>query len=285
MALTMVGGTFPSRVRTARPERQAYPPSCRCRCTRATVRNGVAPAFSASVRGFALAAAILVTNLFPSRATAAPWSVFLVPQASIPINLMTDYYGPSPSLGIGVGFERESVEFRLTGRYTALRSTVSALPETAKYLNNPATPRYDPTWIPTWVTSLDGTVHHVSLTADLVIPRAFDIRWLRLIGGLGVGVRRLNEGRQFDETTLDEHRTEIRTRIRRGFGEPTVDLVGRIGVEIRIWEARTWSLWGEALYEASYAEINPPGISLDLRVDEMIRTGLVFALNRGRHRN
>jgi hypothetical protein len=153
-------------------------------------------------------------------------------------------------------------------------------------MNDPATPGYDPTWVPiTWANDLGGVVHHGSLAAEIALPAAFGVRRLGLIGGVGVGLRRLSEGRVFQEEMLGEDQFPVRIRVRKGVGEPTVDLVGRLGIGLALWETPRWSLSAEARYQASFAAINPPGISLDLRIDEVLQAGLVLTYDPRPHRH
>lgn len=252
--------------------------------SRTTVGNSILCHFRTGLRDLALAAVVFVAGPVPSHVHAASWSVLAAPQATAPVGAMAHYFGWSPSIGVGAALDRGSAQVRLVGRYTALRSRVSALPETTKYMDNPETPQYDRMWIPTkWSTGLGGTVHHGSLVAELVIPQAFGLRWLRLVGGAGVATRKLNEGRQFEETMVDEHLMEVRTRVRKGIGESTVDLVGRLGIEVRVWETRRWSAWGGVSYQASFTEINAPGVPLDMRVDEVVQTGVFLCYHFGTH--
>ena len=205
-------------------------------------------------RGLSFAAGFCLASVLPLAAQARPWYCSLAPHASLPLTTMRESFGPSPTVALALGMASQPVGYRLAVAYTALHSTVDSLP---------------------------GTVHHGSVTADLIVPQAFTIRRLFLLGGVGLALRRLHEGRVIEERTTTREGYTVTTYPRVGFDEPVLDLVARLGMEIRLWRTARWSLAAEAIYQASYVLKNPPGVSLDLRVDELIQAGLVVSLHLG----
>jgi hypothetical protein len=162
---------------------------------------------------------------------------------------MDNSFGISPALSVGVRRDASGRAYRVSATYSGYHCIID---------------------------TIGGTAHHASITGDVILPCPFGIPRTSVIGGLGLGVRRLREGRDRDFEVVGYGgytRTEI---IRVAFDKVVPDLVGRVGLAVDIVRTANWTLSTEIMYQAAYGLHNPEGVTLDLRADETLIFGLVL---------
>ncbi|HPU85121.1 MAG TPA: hypothetical protein PLE60_07280 [Candidatus Latescibacteria bacterium] len=195
---------------------------------------------------------------------AAVASFYVCQQAAYPVNSMGTAYGLSPSFEAGFRFASSAVDYRVSAAHTMLVSSRDTLP---------------------------AVVYHGSVAGDVFFPRAFDAERLYALAGIGLGTRRLPEGRVvYDERKVDAPWSPygyyvVRDTIAGGFGARVVDLIGRVGIGFVFHESPRWRGAIEARYQAAFGIGSPPGITLDMRTDETIGAGVTIEWVRPfRHR-
>ena len=206
----------------------------------------------------ALTASALVHPAFAQNAPAqmaspeSRWFLFGAAAARQPINDMNRSFGVGPSLAYGVGYRMPGLTMRGSLGYSALRC------DAADSLGN----------------DLSGVVHQASFVMDGLLPEAFGISRSYLIGGVGVAVRRLHEGRIIVRPGRNEWgRPDLLTRYM-GYDDPFVDAVVRVGAGYRLFDGGRWRLNVELLAETDVSVWGDSEIDLDLRVDESVQAGL-----------
>jgi hypothetical protein len=198
--------------------------------------------------------AVLGTYGWARPAHAEHIQVFANQGATISVSSMGTAYGVSPSLSVGILIPTEDVNFRVSTQYTALRAVRDTLPT---------------------------VVHHGAMLCDVVVPKALGSDRFYVAAGLGVGVRRLAEGRLLrNERKVDAPATAlgyyiVADTVGAGFNEPVGDLVGRIGMGVHLLRSARWNAAVEIRYQAAFGIGNPPGVSLDQRAEETIQIGFV----------
>ena len=195
---------------------------------------------------------------------AAVATFYVCQQAVCPVNSMGTAYGLSPTLEAGFRFAVSSVDYRVSAAYAMLVSVRDTLP---------------------------AAVHHGSVAGDVVFHRAFGTERLYGLAGIGLGTRRLPEGRVvYNERKVDAPWSPygyyvVQDTVSGGFGARVVDLIGRAGIGFVFHESPRWRGAVEVRYQAAFGIGNPPGITLDMRTDEMIGAGVTIEWVRAyRHR-
>lgn len=178
-------------------------------------------------------------------------------QGVFPLTSMGAAYGPSPAVELGLGLNTSELSYRISAGYMMLLASRDTLPK---------------------------PVHHASAVGEVVIPRVFDSNRFYVTAGIGVGTRQLPEGRMLvAERKVDApwspygYYTVLDTSFA-GHGARVADLIGRVGVGLRVHRSPRWNAGLELRYQAAYGIGNPAGVELDMRADEMVGLGLVVEL-------
>ena len=211
---------------------------------------------------FAPALLVLVlAGLTPAQETMSAdggkWFLFGSAAARQPINDMNKSFGIGPSLAYGAGHRMPGLTMRGSLGYNALRC------DATDSLGN----------------DLSGVVHQASFVMDGLLPQAFGIPRTYLIGGLGVAVRRLREGRIIMRPGKNEFgMADIITR-HLGYDDPFIDAVVRVGAGYQLLDGGRWKLNVELLAETGLSLWGDSEIDIDLRVDESVQAGLALQVD------